>query len=277
MQKQKNRKNFMKNYMKKISVLIMACSMGVAAQAQVIDPLTGSVAGYTTTPVLENSLGTGAGISFTGSASGLQDNFTGSPNDPEQGLFWAPASSFSTTFAVGDRLTVNVAVPTMTINNSLTEDFGLAIAAATPIAAGSGNSYNSRTLFDWASISVRPIQQSIRANSSISGILVTSANVISGVPSANVSQLYIDWVSADVFTMGYIDTSAVQHVSETITFAGTSTIGTEIGFYGDLRVAGQSIGSFTGLAISPIPEPTTMALCGLGGLLGLVAWMRRKK
>jgi hypothetical protein len=263
--------------MKKLTVILLACSMGVAAQAQVIDPLTGSLAGYTTTPVLENSDGAGAGISFTGSASGLQDNFTGSPNDPEQGLFWAPASSFSTTFAVGDMLTVNVAVPTMTITNSLTEDFGLAIAAATPIAAGSGNGYNSRTLFDWASVSVRPVQQSIRVNSSISGTLVTSANVISGVPSASVSELFIEWNSADTFTLGYIDTSDVQHISETITFAGTSTIGTEIGFYGDLRIAGQSVGDFTDLAISPIPEPTSVALCGLGGFLGLVGWMRRKK
>lgn len=251
--------------------------MAVVAQAQVIDSLTGSLAGYTTTPILENTLGGGGGISFTGSGSGLQDNYTGSPNQPEQGLFWAPASSFSTTFAVGDRLTVNVTSPTLTLNNSLTEDFGLAIAAATPIAAGSGNGYNSRTLFDWASISIRPDQQSIRANSSISGTLVTSANVISGVLTANVGQLYIDWVSAKVFTMGYIDTSSVQHVSETITFAPASTIGTEIGFYGDLRIAGQSVGSFTDLAISPIPEPTAMALCGLGGFLGLFGWMRRKK
>jgi hypothetical protein len=283
--------NLKKYLMKKINLILLACLMGVVAQAQIIDPLTGrnspappsgtgSLIGYTPYMVLDNSLGTGLGLIFPSSASGLSDSFLGTAaNTAEQALFLSPANTFITTFAVGQRLTVNVAAPTRTVNNSLTEDFGLAIAAATPIAAGSGNSYNSRTLFDWASISVRPIQQSIRANSSISGILVTSANVLSGVPSANVSQLYIDWVSADVFTMGYIDTSAVQHVSETITFAGTSTIGTEIGFYGDLRVAGQSIGSFTDLAISPIPvpEPTSFALCGLGGLLGLVGWMRRKK
>ena len=116
----------------------------------------------------------------------------------------------------------------------------------------------------------------ILANSSISGILVTGNGVISAVNPTTVSQLFIDWVSADVFTLGYIDTSSVQHVSETVTFAGSSTIGTEIGFYGDLRATGLSLSSFSNLAISPIPEPTTMALCGLGGLLGLVGWMRRK-
>ena len=258
-----------------LAIATVAMCASVTTWAQVIDPLTGGLGGYTTYSVLENSLGAGAGISFTGSGSGLQDNFTGSPNDPEQGLFLAQASSFSTTFAVGDRLTVNVTSPTLTLNNSLTEDFGLAIANASPVAAGSGNGYNSRTLFDWASISIRPDQQSIRANSSISGTLVTGSGVIGSVPTANVSQLYIDWVSADVFTMGYIDTSAVRHISETITFAGASTIGTEIGFYGDLRIAGQSVGDFTNLAISPIPEPSTLALCSMG-LAGLLAWKRRK-
>ena len=265
------------NPTKSIAWAIAAVAMcaSVTARAQIIDPLTGGLGGYTTTPVLENSLGAGAGISFTDSGSGLQGNFTGSPNDPEQGLFLAPDTSFAATFAVGDRLTVNVTSPTRTLNNSLTEDFGLAIASASPVAAGSGNGFNSRTLFDWASISIRPDQQSIRANSSISGTLVTGNGVIGSVLTANVNQLYIDWVSADVFTMGYIDNSAVQHVSETITFAGTSTIGTEIGFYGDFRVVGQSVGDFTGLAISPVPEPSTLVLCSMG-LAGLIAWKRRK-
>ena len=254
--------------------------MGVAVQAQVIDPLTGSLAGYTTTPILDNAFGTGPGLSFTDSGSGLRENFVGTTNNiAEQALFWAPAASFATTFAVGNRLTVNVTSPTLTLSNSFTEDFGLAIAAATPIAAGSGNSYNSRLLFDWASISIRPDQQSIRANSSISGILTTASGVLSGVLTANVSQLFIDWDSADLFTIGYIDTSSGVHVSRVLSFAGASTIGTEIGFYGDLRYTTQNLGNFTDLALSPIPvpEPTTMALCGLGGLLGLGGWMRRKK
>jgi len=248
--------------------------MAVVAQAQVIDPLTGSLSGYTTTLVLDNSLGVGSGVSFASSASGLQANFVGTVSDPEQALFLAPSTSFSTTFAVGDRLTVNAAVPVTTVQM----DLGLAISAtATPTAAGSGNSYNSRPTFDWASISVRPNQNAIRANTSISGTVTTSAGVISSVTPTTVSQLYIDWVSADVFTLGYIDTSSVSHISETVTFAGTSTIGTAIGFYSDMRATATSLGYLSNLTISPIPEPATMALCGLGGFLGLFGWMRRKK
>ncbi len=262
--------------MKKVGALIAVCSMGLAVQAQLIDTLTGSLGGYTDTPVLDNSLGAGQGVSFTSSASGLQNNYVGTGTTAEQALFWTPASSFSTTFAVGSMLTVNVAVPNGTQSGSVTEDFGLAIAAASPVAASAGNSWNSRTAFDWASISVRPPQSSIRANSSISGTLVTGNGVLSSVGSSTVSQLFIQWVSADVFTLGYIDTSAVQHISETITFAGASTIGTEIGFYGDLRATGQSLSSFSNLAISPIPEPSTLAMCGMG-LAGLFVGLRRKK
>jgi hypothetical protein len=40
--------------------------------------------------------------------------------------------------------------------------------------------------------------------------------------------------------------------------------------------AANTIGSMNDLTIS-VPEPTAMALCGLGGFLGLVGWMRRKK
>jgi hypothetical protein len=263
--------------MKKINVIILlACSMGVVAQAQIIDTLvgrntaSGNLIGYTPYMVLENSLGAGRGVIFP---SGLTANYVGTGTTAEQALFLAPLNSFSTTYAVGDRLTVNVAMPV----SSIAMDFGLAIAANNPIAA-SGPSYDSRSLFDWASISVRPSQTSIRANSSISGALVTGNGVLSAAPNT-VSKLFIDWNSANLFTMGYIDTNSVVHVSETILFSGASTIGADIGFYGDLRATGTTLGNFSNLAISaiPVPEPTSLAICGLGGFLGLVGWMRRKK
>jgi hypothetical protein len=257
--------------MKKISAVILACSMGLAVQAQLIDPLTGGLAGYTTYQVLDNSLGAGQGVSFTSSGSGLQANYVGTGTSAQQALMLAPASSFGTTFSVGQMLMVNVATPV----SATAMDFGLAIAAASPVSASAGNSWNSRTAFDWASISLRPSQTAIRANSSISGTLVTGNGVL-GAAANTVSQLFIAWNSSYSFTLGYVDTSNIYHNSETINFNSGSTIGTEIGFYGDLRATGTSLNYLSNLTIQPVPEPSTLALCGMS-LAGLCAVVRRKK
>ncbi len=256
---------------KKISAIITICSMGVAVQAQLIDPLTGGLSGYSTTLVLDNSSGAGQGVSLASNGSGLQANYVGTGTTPEQALFLAPLTYFGTAFAVGDRLTVNVSIPV----SSTQMDFGLAVAStATPTAAGSGNAYNSRQTFDWASISVRPSQTAIRGGAAISGTLNTGYNA--GAAANTVSQLYINWVSTDVFTLGYVDTGSVSHDLYTATFAGSSTIGTAIGFYSDLRSTGSSLGNFTDLTVSPIPEPSTLAIGGLG-FVGLLAFKRLKK
>ena len=261
--------------MKRLSLTILGCFVGAALQAQIIDTLNGdSLSEYTTTLVLDNSQGAGVGVSFGDSSGGLTASYTGSVSDPEQALFLAPSTDFSTVFSVGDQLFVDVNTPA----SSTTEDLGLAVGAtANPTAAGSGNSYNSRGTFDWASISVRPSQSSVRLNTSISGT-VTTANGVAGVAStANVSELFINWVSADVFQLGYVSNN-VAVVDATATFASGSTIGTAIGFYGDLRATGTSLGTLSDLTIQPIPvpEPSTMALCGMGAISSLFM-LRRKK
>lgn len=254
--------------------MIVACSLAVAAHAQVtvIDPLNGdSLSGYTSTLVLDNSLGAGQGVSFSDSSGSLVASYVGTGTSAEQALFLAPANSFSTTFSVGDMLTVNASLP----SSSVVEDFGLAIAAlANPTAAGSGNSYNSRGTFDWASISIRPSQTAIRVNTSISGTVTTSGGVLSGVSPTSVSKLFIAWNSADTFTLGYFSGST-QIDDETVTFANGSNIGSAIGFYGDLRATGTSLGSFADFSIQPAPEPSTLALCGMGALAGIGWWRRR--
>jgi len=126
---------------------------------------------------------------------------------------------------------------------------------------------------------VRPSQGSIRGGDSTNSFILAAQNTgFNTAAAANtVSQLFIQWNSADVFTLGYVDTSSVSHNLFTATFTRASTIGTAIGFYSDMRATGTSLGYLSNLTIQPIPEPTTMALCGLGGFLGLAGWMRRKK
>lgn len=258
--------------MKKISALLIACSVGMAAQAQtIIDALTGSGPTYTTTLLNDVSHGS-TGLSFTTSGSGLQASYVGTGTTAEQGVFLATVGSFSSTFSVGQTLSVNVNMPA----TATQMDFGLVIAAsATPIAASAGNSWDSRSTFDWASISLRPSQTAIRVNFSTNNAVITGNGVAGIGASANISQLFIQWVSTDVFNMGYVSNS-IPVIDYTVTFKPTSTIGAAIGFYGDLRATSTSLGTFSNLAITPIPEPSSLALCGMS-FLGLVAVMRRKK
>ncbi len=223
--------------------------------------------------MLDNSSGAGEGVSFSDSSGGLVASYVGTGTSAEQALFLAPASDFSTTFAVGDTLSVSTSVPV----SSTAMDFGLAISAANPSAATSGNSWNSRPNFDWASISIRPSQTSIRQNTSINGTVTTSADVINSVSASSVEGLYITWVSADSFTLGYINSSDVEVPDDTVTFSSGSTIGTDIGFYGDLRATGTSLGSFSNLSITAVPEPSTLALSGVGGIMGCIFMLCRKK
>jgi hypothetical protein len=261
-----------KNPMKKISALIIAaCSTGLAAHAQIINTFNSSdpMTGYTDTTILDNSSGAGSGVSFSDASGGLVASFSGTLSDPEQALFLIP-----TALPVGDALVVDTSIPA----TSTTEDLGIAISStATPPAASSGNSYSSRTSFDYATISVRPSQTSIRQNTSSGGTLVSANDVISVAPTS-VAQLFIENNGGGSFTFGYIDTSSVVHVDDTFAFSGSSTVGDAIGIYGDIRTAGTSLGSLNDLtieSISSVPEPTSLALFGIG-LAGMGVYVRRK-
>jgi len=266
-------KQTVENYQKIIIALAISFA-GTVLHAQVIDPLNGTGGiSYTTYLVNDTSSGAGTGVSFTQSGAGLQANYVGTGTAPEQALSLASASSFSTVFAVGDTLELSSTVAA----SSTTEDFGLAISANNPIAGSAGN-YNTRTSFDWASISIRPSASSsvgdIRQNQSISGSF-GSGNIAGVNPTLPVNGLFISWIAPLQFTLGYINSSGVLVPEDTITFSPGSTIGSEIGFYGDLRGTSTSLGDFSNLSIVPVPEPATWSLIGLG-LVGVAGLLRRK-
>jgi hypothetical protein len=251
--------------MKTTSLTIAACLAAAVAQAQLIDDF--SVAGlgeYDRTRILDNGVAE-ANVSFADASGALVASYTGTLNQPEQLVFLR--NDFS--LAVGNRLLVDVLFPTQTSEM----DFGIAVSAtATPTAASAGDT-DTRDTFNWAGVYVRPNQNAVRSTSSINGAVVTATGILTA-DETSVSQLFIERNTDTLFTVGYYDTSATRFESRTVTFT-TTDVGTAIGFYGDLRANGGSLGSLDNLRIVAIPEPSVLALAGIG-LLGLIFRLRRK-
>jgi len=255
--------------MKKISALILASSIGLAAQAQLIDTLTGSSLNdsYTLTPVLYSGSSTPdtTAVSFAPTVNGLQ--VTGSSyNDIEQALFLQSDYSLS----VGETLSVNV---NYVAGGS--QDFGLAIAStATPPAASTNPLGNTRTSLSYAFIGIRTASWHVISSGFDGATPIATTQSQPG--SGTTAELFITETALNTFQMGY-ETTSVNGGAPTIlttdTFVNNAGVGSAIGFYTDVRANG-TMANFTNLQITP--EPSTLALCGMG-LAGMFGVMSRKK
>ncbi len=252
--------------MKKLTLIASACLLGVMAQAQLIDNFSGgSLGSYTLTRILDNGVAE-ANVSFSDASGALMASYGGTVNQAEQVVLLR--NDFN--LAVGNVLLVDVSFPTQTSQM----DFGLAVSATgSPTGVGNPTPTDTRTTFNWAGVYARPSQNAVRAASSINGVLDTGTGVLTA-DETTVSQLFIERNSSTDFTLGYYNTSAARIVSRTVTFTATD-VGTALGFYGDLRAVGGTLGSLDNLRITVIPEPSMAALLGLG-VLGLIGRLRRK-
>lgn len=256
------------NQSRKTLSLMAAASLSFAAgtHAAVIDDFdTVGLENYTLTRVLDNGVAE-SNVSFSDASGSLVASYGGTVAQAEQVLLLR--SDFS--LSIGDTLSVDVSFAAQTSQM----DFGLAIAStATPASASVGDT-DVRDTFNWAAVYLRPGQDAVRNTSSINGTVNTGAGVVTAVETS-VSTLFIERISSTDFTVGYVDTGAVRHDTRTISFTATD-VGTAIGFYGDLRAVGGSLGSLDNLSITPVPEPASGALLLLGGgALAMLAKRRR--
>ena len=251
--------------MKKLSLIMSACLLSMIAQAQLIDDFgTPGLGQYLQSTVLDNGIAE-ANVSFSDASGALAGSYGGTVSQPEQVLLLR--NDFN--LPVGSVLLVDTIMPTQTSQM----DFGIAISAtANPLAASIADT-DTRDLFNWAAVYVRPSQNAVRSTSSINGAVVTATGVLAA-EEALVSQLFIERNSATDFTLGYYDYTSTRFVSRTVTFTA-SDVGTAIGFYADLRATGGSLGSLDNLRITIIPEPASGALLGVGTLVVILARRRR--
>jgi hypothetical protein len=241
--------------MKKVLLLILAGILGVTAQAVLVDDFSDTdLSEYTLTKVLD--IGSISNVSFSSPSGELIVSSSGS-DGPEQVLFLRD----DYTLGVGEKLIADVSHT----GDGWDRDLGIAVCyTETPPGLADGSSGDVRRSY---------VEVSARSNNqAMSFALDGTTQLGSGQDFPGiVDQIFIERISATEFRPGYIIGGSSTYIDD-LTYTITSDpVGLAVGFYADVRA--DLAASPAGLDnLSIIPEPATLALLGLGGLL-----LRRKK
>jgi len=236
--------------MKRLSLILAALSMAVAAQAQwpiLVDDFSGDLSAWTTTRILNNGSHTPVNTSaFVINGGALQFETTAYIGIEQ---FALTRTDFS--LGVGTELTAD-----FTAAYTGTQDIGLYVGAGTPTQDVRAN---------YVSIYMRNNGQIFSR-----GFNGTTEFGLAGGGTPTVTQLFVARIAPTVFELGYYD-AVGRNILTTRTITSGAPVGSSIGVYTDVRSAGL-VGSLDNLSI---PEPSSAALLGFG-LLGLVLHRRRK-
>jgi hypothetical protein len=237
--------------MKRISLVITACSMAMAAHAQIIDDFSGNLSAYTLTKVLDQ--GTVNNVSFAINGGALTGVSAGA-DGAEQVLFLR--NDFS--LGIGQMLMADV---NFTLTGS--QDFGIVVAATAAQTIGVRQDY----IFSGVrSTADHPIANGFNGTTGFS----LAQDQGTGIPTASV---FIARTSATSFDLGY--NRGAGNVVLTSFTVGNANIGNAVGFYADMRANG-TIGTFDNLRIQAIPEPGSLSLLAFGGIAALIARRQKK-
>lgn len=265
--------NILKNHLRLASVVALAMGATAVAQAQLIDNFSvDSSASYNQAIVLAQSADPGAVYGIASSPAGtLQVSQAAYTGGAQQQVY---IRNDGWSLGVGQSLRVDVVAP---FQNTVYTDFGLALmetANPTPVTWTSGTADGRNGLLDYY-IKGQYGTVGYRASDASNTQLFSSSGVnINGGITA-LTGLWIARPSATEFDVGY---STAAGETRVLAMTGIdSAMGTGLGFYSDVR-ANTTYGYLDNLRLVSyvVPEPTSMALWALGGLMGLVTWMRRK-
>jgi hypothetical protein len=245
-------KKVTKNSMKKLSVILTAFSMAVAAQAQLIDDFGGDLSAYTATRILNNGShsptntwqweinGSGALQINTTSYIGIEQ-FALTRTDVPLGANYELTASFAAGYTG-------------------TQDIGLYVGAGHPTQDVRANYINVYRRND-GQIFTR-------------GFDGTTELGLVGWITVTPDSMFIARTAYDSYEVGYY-LGGTRNVMTTRTITSGADIGSSIGFYADVRSAGI-VGSMDNLTMTLIPEPSTAALLGLFGLVSVFRLRRSR-
>ncbi|MAT73339.1 MAG: hypothetical protein CMJ58_27965 [Planctomycetaceae bacterium] len=241
---------------------IGAAGLPVASETSsvVIDDFAdGNLSEYTQTLVNDGN-GAVTNVAFTAAGGSLTAEYAG-------------AAAFEQTLLLRDDFDLDVGETLrVDLNMGPTDqqmDLGLAISeTATPQAATPGDT-NTRTTFDWSSVSIRPSSNNIRVNQSDDGSLDTSTGAASGVSETSLTGLFIQRISATEFAVGFTNGQDVDQTVHTLAFAA-GEVGAALGFYADLRDSG-SLGVLDNLRIESSTPTFVGEMLSVDGDVSLAA------
>jgi hypothetical protein len=225
--------------MKKMLAVAAICLLGVVAQAAVglVDDFSGDLSAWTSTVILDANGGAAntAAWQITGETLELATT-------AYDGIQQYAMTKSGVSLGIGEELQVDI------IHSGASQDLGLYVGGTTPVAG---------TRQDYIAVYARHTGELFTR-----GFNGTAEYGQVGWISPAYEKLFIARIAANTFEVGYYE-GGVRNIMTTRT-PTTANEADVIGFYADVRGTG-TLGNADNLTI--VPEPATLVLLGLGGLL----------